>query len=130
MITSALAARKKNMAICGSMTDPEHVRTQAGRLRNAGYGEVRGMHVSTPVDKAVSDARAQGIPSQAVHASVLSHGDDKSSQGFKDAQKHLDGWESWDHSADKAVRKAKGGKPARTTDAVHSVEELAAQGRT
>lgn len=125
ILASALAARRKNMAICGSMTDPEHVRTQVGRLRNAGYSEIRGAHLSTPVDKAVSSARAAGLPASAVLASALSHGDDKASRGFEAAKEHLDGWEKWDHSGDTPTRVARGGRPARPAGIVHSVEDLA-----
>jgi len=124
LVTSALASRRKNLAVCGSMADPEHVRQQAGRLRNAGYSEIRGLHLSTPVDKAVRDARSAGTPAQAVLASALSHGADKSARGFDQAKEHLDGWEKWDHSGDVPVRKARGGKPPRAAGAVHSVEDL------
>jgi hypothetical protein len=124
LISSALAARRKNQAICGSMTDPDAVGERVRRLRSSGYGEVRGIHLSTPVDKAADNGARAGIPPMAYWDLAGSHGADDSARGFEKSKQHFDGWEHWDHSGAVPVRKARGGRPATSGPA--SIEDLAA----
>jgi hypothetical protein len=123
LVSSALAARRKNQAICGSMTDPDHVAERARRLRSSGYSEVRGIHLHTPADKAAGSGASVGIPPMAYWDLAGSHGTDDSATGFEKSKQHLDGWEHWDHSGATPVRKAKGGKPAAAA-VPSSIEDL------
>jgi hypothetical protein len=125
LVSSALAARRKNQAICGSMTDPGAVGERVRRLRSAGYGEVRGIHVHTPVDKAAERGAAAGNPPLAYWGMAGSFGTDDSSKGFEASKKHFDGWEHWDHSGPGPVRRKRGGKPP-SSSGPSSVEDLVA----
>lgn len=129
MVTSALAARQKNMVIHGSMSDPDHVHAQVKRLRAAGYNDIRGMHVGTPVDAAVDRAQSDGHPAHSVLSDALSHGHDRTKRGFEAAQQHMDGWEQWDGAGDKPVRRSRGGAAPGSDDAIPSVEDLVRRGR-
>jgi hypothetical protein len=125
----------------GAMTDPEAARARIAQLRSAGYGDVRGIHVHTPVDKAVDRARSAWkrgagkettpdkpgprlVPHAALRDAARSHGDDASAQAFDAVRPHLDGWQRWDHSGSAPVRKSRGGKPERK--GVTSVEDFTA----
>lgn len=126
LITGGLVAGRKNVVLDGSMHDPDQVRQRVSQLRHSGYGEVRGVHVSTPVDKAVDRHRANGTPALAVLAHAGSHGTDTTQQGFKDAQPAFDGWEQWEHSGDTPTRQKRGGKSPRQSDVPASAEDVVA----
>jgi hypothetical protein len=127
MIASALTARRKNMVLDGSMTNPDADAERISRLRGSGYREVRGIHLHTPVEKAVDRSRGK-IPAQAHRASALSHGEDASSQGFEQTKDKLDGWESWDHSGSAPAKKKTGGKPPAPAGAASIEDVLAGRG--
>lgn len=123
LVASALAARRKNIVLDGSGTNPDADLERVQRLRSSGYTDVRGIHVHTPVEKAVDRNRGK-VPPQAMRSAALSHGDDAASQGFDQLKQHLDGWEHWDHSGAAPTRKAKGGKPPK--QGVGSIEDVLA----
>lgn len=137
MAASALASRRKNMVLDGSVPGG-HAQDWAAHLRSRGYSDVRGVHLSTPVDKAVDRARSAHrsglgkdqepgprlIPAHALRDASGSHGTDGTEQAFEALKPHLDGWEKHDHSGAAPVLAAKGGKAPAA--GIRSVEDFTA----
>jgi Zeta toxin len=133
-----LTARRKNVVVDGAMTSASSAEDRIDDLRRHGYSHVAGIHLSTPVDKAVERARSAHArsagkdvqpgprlaPSAALRMAAESHGADSSDHAFEEMRPHLDRWEKWDHSGKEPVRAAKGGKPE--PHGLRSVEDLMA----
>lgn len=125
LMIGELAARGKNMVIDGSMARG-HPQDRVADLHRQGY-DVRGIHVHTPVDKAVDQARSEGgkgkfVPAETIRAAAGSHGTDATSAAFDELTPKLDGWQRWDHSGAAPVPVSKGGKPEPPQ--VRAVEDL------
>lgn len=125
LMIGELAARGKNMVIDGSMARGRP-QDRVADLHRQGY-DVRGIHVHTPVDKAVDRARSEGgkgkfVPAETIRAAAGSHGTDATSDAFDELVPKLDGWQRWDHSGSAPTPVSKGGKPEPPQ--VRAVEDL------
>lgn len=124
LVASALAARRKNLVLDGSGTDPDSDAERMRRLRHGGYSEIRAMHLHTPVERAVS-RHQKSVPAHGFRSAAMSFGDDKSRQGFEQTRQKADGWERWDHSGGQVRRVARGGAPPRK--GAGSIEDVLAR---
>jgi hypothetical protein len=137
MAAVALAKRRKNMVMDGSVPG-SHMQDWAAHLRGQGYADVRGIHVSTPVDKAVERARSAHrsalgkdqqpgprlIPAHDLRDMADSHGADGTARSFDWLKAALHGWEQHDGSSGAPVLTAKGGQPPAA--GIRSVEDFTA----